>query len=152
VSDDKKAADGAWEAARRKANEECYMNLGATSREDFFDKGADFGREYGRTERAHAVEIHIEATAIENAALRAEVERLKEDIQALTHEGRQGELERANVTLAAESEEYRAVVEALADTLQRIDASGGNAHWAHRKIANDVLADHAATIAKARQR
>lgn len=49
----------------------------------------------------------LEEERATSAALRAEVERLREEIEALTHEGRQGELEQANVGLAAENERLK---------------------------------------------
>ena len=39
--------------------------------------------------------------------LELEIERLREEVEALTHEGRQGELEQANVGLATENEKLR---------------------------------------------
>lgn len=43
----------------------------------------------------------------------ARIEFLEEEIQALTHEGRQGELEQANVGLAAENERLREALKGL---------------------------------------
>ena len=58
----------------------------------------------------------------QNQELRAECERLKEEIEALTHEGRQGELEQANVEFAEESERLRT---ALREAMGALEACAG---------------------------
>lgn len=59
------------------------------------------------SDRVRLMQTEIDTLRARCAALQADAERLRNEITALTHEGRQGELEQANVGLAVENERLR---------------------------------------------